>query len=151
MTQVVVSEVPFLLLYAVQWTVQYFVVYIKQQLNLASPVILTMTYGSCEKLHSVSLRLRTLKVDAQSNKERKQDVDGVYLPSRIKHNKYMKGVLTFAIVHVDVPTGCIFKCMHLLIQSIGKQYSLKNCFPDILRYTRKWRSGDAVSCARASR
>jgi hypothetical protein len=45
-------------------------------LALASPVILAMTFGSSENLHSICLRLRCLKVDAQSNKERKQTLCG---------------------------------------------------------------------------
>jgi hypothetical protein len=97
-----------------------------QQRFLNSQVILAMTCGSFENLHSVCLVLRCLKVDAQSNKEEnKQYVDGV---SCIKHNKYFKGVSAFAAVYVDALTGCIFKFMRLFIRSIVKHYSLKICF-----------------------
>jgi hypothetical protein len=125
--------------------------YVQQkQLILTSPVILAMTCGSCENLHSICLRLRCLKVDAQSNKERKQKyVDGTYLSSCIKHNKYLKGLSAFATVYVDALTGCIFKCIRLLSRSIVKHYSLKNCFSryfDI--YPRKTCYGSCHSVSR---
>jgi len=65
---------------------------------------------------------------SQIKKENKQYVDGGYLSSCIKHNKYFKGVSAFATVYVDALTGCIFKFIRFLIGSIVKHYSLKNCF-----------------------
>lgn len=71
--------------------------YIKQHLDLKSPAILTMTYGSCDSLHSVSMLLHSLKVDVQLNKNQKRDTAGVYLASRIKQQIF-KGMLALVIV-----------------------------------------------------
>jgi hypothetical protein len=69
-----------------------------------------MTHGSCENLHSVSLRLRSLKVDVHLNEKRIQDVSGFYLPACIKHNKYLEAL---RLLHVDALTGCTFKSMRI--------------------------------------
>jgi len=65
---------------------------------------------------------------SQIKKENKQYVDEDFLSSCIKHNIYFKGISAFAAVYVDALTGCIFKFIRLLIRSIVKHYSLKNCF-----------------------
>jgi hypothetical protein len=94
-------------IYTVQWTVCYVfcsVQWVGTQLDVTSAVILAMTYGSCGNLHSVSLRLRSLKVDVHLNKKRKQDVSGFHLPACIKHNKYLEAVLALYDCCMSMPS-----------------------------------------------
>jgi hypothetical protein len=86
-------------IYTVQWTV----LCSKQQLSLTSAVIFGDDAWIMWKFTLFSLRLRSLKVDVQLNKNRKQDVSGVHLPACIKHNKYLEAMLALYDYCMSMP------------------------------------------------
>lgn len=76
--------------------------YSKQKLNRKRPAILTMTYGSCENLRSVSVLLHSPKVDAQLNKNQNRDAAEIYLESCVNENTFLKECCNCSDVNLNL-------------------------------------------------